>query len=868
MRRNYKQLFQRKKKIKTWLNPSFLLSYVYTHMNNINPETIKRRTPRYDEGLCEPEVSLRVREGLVNKTKPVYGKSYKEIILSNLFSFFNILLYIIAGFMIYAGKYSGLLFLFVLIPNILIGLIQDLRARYIIGKLRLTTMNPFMVVRDGKGVDVIPYDIVADDIVKISTSNQVPVDGEIVEGFCFVNESLLTGESVNIYKKVGDKVLSGSYVTSGTAYIHASNVGEDCYVEKIQNQANKFARSPSKILNSLRSLFKGIGIVVIIFAVVSVITYAVQGKFATPELVKDSIASIAGSMVSMIPSGLYLLTSVALAVGVISLYRKRTAVQEMYSIEMLARTDVLCLDKTGTITDGTLQVKLVVPFRNDLNQEQIKQIISNVVHATNDSNSTAIALKDYFNYSQTSVPTAIAPFSSDTKYSGATLRGKGTFIIGAIDFLNIRNKKGISYKIQEYTSKGYRVLVLGYTKEPIVNNRINAELEPICMIVLRDKVRDNAKETFKWFRENSVDIKVISGDDPLTVSEIAKEAGIEGFDKYISLAGKPLDEVKQIILHFDYRIFGRVTPEQKEVIVLTLKEQGKTVAMTGDGVNDILALKRADCSIAMNSGSEAAKNVSHIVLLDSDFSRLPDIVSEGRRVINNIQRTSSLFLIKTFFAMFMTLFFLVLSWINKDYSYPFLTNNMYCWELVTIGFATFFLALQPNKEIVTNKGFLKNIFANAIPAAISVVSMVVILFTFYFLGKYKLFYTGLDYRTVIVGGMEVDVALRQTISMSVFCFSLFSLLTLFKISLPPNKYRITVWVFALLIMIGFFVTDIIWNINTRDLVDGPNNILNISYQYLVPINYIVAFNVFAIISTLYFAITYIVKIIKRGAKHD
>jgi cation-transporting ATPase E len=454
--------------------------------------------------------------------------------------------------MIYAGQFSGLLFLVVLIPNILIGLIQDLRARYIIGKLRLTTSNKFDVVRDGHAEEVLPSEIVLDDIVKINNSDQIPVDGEIVHGFCFVNESLLTGESENIYKKPGDKVLSGSYVTSGTAYIHAEKVGEDNYVENLQNKANKFARSPSKILNSLRLLFRGIGIVVILMAVVSVITYAAQGKFATAQSVKESIASIAGSMVSMIPSGLYLLTSVALAVGVISLFRKRTAVQEMYSIEMLARTDVLCLDKTGTITDGSLQVKLLIPFSNKYSEEQLKQIISNVVSITNDTNATAIALKQYFNYAQTAAASGVLPFSSDTKFSAATLRGKGTYAIGALDFLNIKNKKGIGFKVEEYTSKGYRVLVLGHTLNSIIDNKIAGELEPIAMIVLKDKVREDAIETFKWFKDNGVDIKVISGDDPLTVSEIAREAGIEGFDRYISLAGKSLEEVKNLILYCDY----------------------------------------------------------------------------------------------------------------------------------------------------------------------------------------------------------------------------------------------------------------------------------------------------------------------------
>lgn len=821
---------------------------------------IERINPNYLEGLNDSQVSERIEAKLVNKTKSAYGKSYKEIVFTNLFSFFNVLLYIIAGFMIFAGHYSGLFFLAILIPNILIGLIQDLRARRTVAKLKLLSSSKITVIRNGNEEQVDSSEIVLDDIIKLRNSDPVPTDGKVVYGTLAVNESMLTGESANVYKKEGDDVLSGSYVTSGTAYIHVEKVGKDSYIENLQSQANKFARSPSKILNSLRSMFKVIGFTVVILAIALIITYAAQGKFSNLDQTKESIASIAGSMVSMIPSGLYLLTSVALAAGVLVLAKKRTSVQEMYSIEMLARTDVLCVDKTGTITDGTMQVKLVVPFDSRIGIEQLKQAVSNLLIATQDDNITAKALKEYFNYKQTCVASKVLPFSSENKYSAATLAGRGTFVLGALEFLNLKNKKGIAYKTLEYTSKGYRVLVLGYSKLPITSNKFDQELEPLCMIILKDNIRPDAKETFTWFKEKGVQVKVISGDDALTVSEISKEAGIENAEEYISLNGLSLDEVRKIAPY--YTVFGRVSPEQKEVLIQALKDEGHTVAMTGDGVNDILALKRADCSIAMNSGSSAAKNVSHIVLLDSDFSKLPSVVGEGRRVINNLQRTCSLFLVKTIFAMVLTVFFLVLSWTDKTYSYPFVTNNMYPWEIVTIGIAAFFLALQPNKEKI-NGNFMKNIFAKAIPAGICSILIVIIFFTLYLLGKEKIFYSGLIYQTVEVNGDVVDVALRQTISMSVIGFSLFSFVSLFRIILPPNKYRISVFIGAFVMVAAIFVIDIFWNINTRNFPGGPTNILKIDYQYLNAANFVVLFNVVAIISAIYLTVNYIVSVIKR-----
>ena len=810
----------------------------------VNKYTAERFDVDYKFGLDEDQVYQRRKEKLTNKTEVAVGKSISEIIFSNLFSFFNILLFVIAGFLIYAKAYSSLFFLTVLIPNILIGLIQDLYARHLMRKLRLMTAPMARVVRQGQKIEIKASDVVLDDVVILKSGDQICADGVVLNGSLAVNESLLTGESDNVYKNVGNEVFAGSYVGSGSAYVQMTSVGSDTYVSQLQNQANKFKRSPSEILKSLKRMFVVIGTLVIIFGLGLISVYLSQNKFGG-DMINNSIKEIAGSMVSMIPSGLFLLTSVALATGVISLSKKRTAVQELYSIEMLARVDTLCVDKTGTITDGSMKVQQIVSLSSGYTNEQLKQIVSNVIIATNDENNTAVALREYFNYEQSSVATRVLPFSSENKYSGATLRGKGTFIIGALDFLNVANKKGVQLKVKDYTSRGYRVLVVAHSPEYINGNSFDSLLSPIALIILKDNVRPEAIETFKWFKENNVKIKVISGDDPVTVSEIAKEAGIEDADDYISLAGLSIEEVKE--LADKYTVFGRVTPEQKEALIISLKEKKHCVAMTGDGVNDILALKRADCSIAMAAGSSAARNVSHIVLLDSDFSRLPQVVAEGRRVINNIQRTSSLFLVKTTFAMSLTLFFIVMSLLNKDYSYPFLTNHMYTWEILAIGLPSFFLALQPNIELVKGN-FLRNILKKAIPAGITSALIVITTFVIMLLDRNNIFYFSFE-------------SISQLIAICVPAFSVFSFIFLYNICGPinfkTNKFRSVVFLVFAFLGIGVLIFDYV-----SCLYLPFDNVLSIPWNTLNPENYIILLVVTTLISSIYIIANNLIKTLK------
>ena len=768
----------------------------------IKNENIERFNVDIKNGLSNEQVELRKKQKLINKSKKAFGKSYTEIIISNLFSFFNVLLYIIAGVMIYFAIkmhnpeiFWGMFFMIVLLSNTIIGLYEDIKARRLLSKLRLITQPKAVVVRDGQEQVVDVQDIVLDDIVFIEKDTQISVDGVVLEGEVGVNESFITGESINVFKGVGEMVFSGTFVASGRAYIKADKIGSECLANTLQVKANKFKRSPSEILRSLRKLFLFIGIAVISMAIFMVITFGLQGRFSNQELILNTVKSITGSLVAMIPSGLYLLTSTALAVGVIGLSKKKAQVQDFYSVEMLARVDTLCVDKTGTITDGNLVVKKVIPLKSAATDDYVAQAISNLLCATQDKNATATALRKEYDLELSAGITVALPFSSENKYSGASFKGGKTFILGAPEFLSLKNKPGIIKRCQEYTMNGYRVLILGEGKDIIKNNKYEGELEAIALIVIKDHVRDDAYDTFNWFKNNGVDIKVISGDNALTVSVIAAEAGVANADKYVSLEGMSLEQVKEIATQ--YTVFGRVTPEQKEALIIALKEANHTVAMTGDGVNDILALKRSDCSIAMASGADAAKNISHIILMDSNFARLPAVVDEGRRVVNNLQRTAALFVTKTIFAFMVTLVFTLASVFEWDSSvqYPFITNHLYLWEIFTSGFAAFFIALEKNSEKIEGH-FLANVFKKAVPAAAMLLGSVFLIFILYLMQRNNLANVGIYTK-------------RTAIAMSVITFSILGLVFLFKVCSPFSKYRKIVFIGAtavnVVLLIGTFV---------------------------------------------------------------
>lgn len=754
-----------------------------------------RFNPSIKEGLTTDQVNQRKSEKLVNTSKVIAGKTYWEIIRTDVLSFFNILLLVIAGFMIYANLndgndstkwYSGTFFLAVLSANIVLGLYQDLKAKRLMHKLKVMTSTMARVIRDGKEIEINPNEIVLDDIISLKAGEQVPSDAILLEGKVSVDESMLTGESAKVYKEETGFLYSGSYIVSGSCYARVEHVGALNYIETITSKAKKFKSNPSKILRSLKRLFHILGYIVIGVFLLVMIAYLVTGRLNSANSFVQLIRSISGQLVAMIPSGLYLLTTFTLASGVISLYRKRANVQDFYSIEMLARSNILCVDKTGTITDGKLQVKEVVMLSTE-SIDELKNIAANVVKATGDDNLTAQALCKYFQIIEEKSVISSLAFNSDNKYSGATF-SDGTYIIGALEYMNIGNKDFFKAKSEEYTSKGFRLLTIAKGNKPIDGEKYTNDLTPIGFVVLQDHIKEGTKETFGWFKQNNVSIRVISGDNAQTVSEIAKVAGIENADKYISLENMSIEEVKKIAC--DYVVFGRVSPEQKEALVIALKEKDNTVAMVGDGVNDILALKRADCSIAMNSGSVSTKNVSHVVLLDNNFETMPNVVAEGRRVINNVSRTGTLFLTKTFFAIIMSIvFFIAYFATNGKYAYPFTTNNLMIWETISIGISAFFVSLEPDSSPI-KKEFLSSIIKKAIPISLTIVTAVFFCYLLYILYARGLIDTG-----VTSFGFDINNTAEPrygATGLAVLSFSIISLVGLYLVCSPLSLYRFIV----------------------------------------------------------------------------
>ena len=812
-----------------------------------NEKRITRTTPSLTKGLSNEQVEERKKLGLVNKTRVVVGKTYLEIILTDVFSLFNVLLFVVAGLMIAAQYWTGLTFLAVLIPNIGLSLYEDIKARRLMSKLRVLNQPKHKVIRNGEEVIIQDKEIVLDDLICLESGNQISVDGALLSGSLIVNESALTGESRNIVKNPGDYLYSGSYVVSGTGNMLAEKIGEDSYIETIQSKAKKFKRSPSEILKTLTWLFRIIASIVVTLAIAIGVIYYLKGGFTENGAFnyaefKDSIKGISGSMISMIPAGLYLLASVALAVAVLKLSKKGARVQDFYSVEMLARTTVLCVDKTGTITDGNMDVKKVLIIGPDkYTTEDIAQIMSNLLHATKDNNFTAQALKKYFNYESTKGVVEALPFNSENKYSAATFKGGETYVLGAQEFLNILNLNSLVLRSEEYTNNGDRVLVLAKSNKPIKDGKIQNEVNPIALIVLQDHIRENVVETFKWFKDNGVKIKVISGDDPKTVGHIASEVGIEGAERYISLAGLSDDEVRKVAPLYD--IFGRVNPDQKEIIIQALKNEGEKVAMTGDGVNDILALKRADCSIAMNNGSEAAKNVSHIVLTNSDFNSLPSVVAEGRRVINNLQRTSSLFLVKTMFSMTTTLVFLILM-ATLGIKYPFEATHFQLWSLINIGLSSFFLALEPNQEPLKGS-FIGSILRKAVPGFATIILAVTVIYVLYIFQDNTIFYTGV---------YELETAT----TMSVVVFTILGLVVLLKICLPFNKYRAIVFAGAATVEAGLLVLAAIISYK----IGVKESIIAINFPSLTLVNWFVIAIIIVLAIATYLIVSYVVEVFR------
>lgn len=743
--------------------------------------------PETQVGLLAHQVASREQDGLINQSKNNYSKSYGKILKENLLTFFNILLFAIGLALMIVKAFTSLFFLVILILNIAIGIYQDVRAKKTIDRLRLVTAPSAEVIRDAREVTIPSDKIVLDDIVILSTGKQISTDAIVRSGSIEVNESLLTGEAIAVKKKAGDLVYAGSYVTSGTAVVQVDRIGDDNYAQQLQKKAKVLAKPKSELLRSLNFIFHIISFIIIPLAVIMAVGNSIQmakagGDFSGWEKVSKVIEQTAGSLVGMIPSGMFLLTSMTLYTGVIRLGKKRTSVQELYSIEMLARVDTLCLDKTGTITDGTMSVEKVIVF-DSYKGIDLDTIMGSYLKAVNDTNQTSLAMMKKYPLNQVLQPVMTLPFSSDRKCSAVTFKGKGTFIFGAPEFVYKGKDKELNKIVREYVNRGTRVLMFAHSKDKIKNDRIPEDVDPICLFILYDRIRPDAYETISWFRDNDVVVKIISGDNPVAVSEIARQVGIETANQYISLEGMSLEEVSSVAN--EYTIFGRVTPEQKAALISSLRKHNHTVAMIGDGVNDILSLKQADCSIAMASGSEAARDVSHLVLLDSNFNVLPSIVAEGRRAIANLQNVSSLFLAKTVFSILFSCIWAVVMFVDRNSdvvnTYPFKTNNLYIWEILAIGIPAFFMALQPNKKIIRGN-FVKNVVQKAIPGGLAITLAVSAFFIFQ---NYNVFGFG-----VLAGETTSMVAITcSCITMYVLAFIL-----LLQLCIPFNKYRAILFV--------------------------------------------------------------------------
>ena len=657
-----------------------------------------------EHGLSEEQINERIEHKLVNDTKIKTSNSYLQIFCKNIFTVFNIIWLVIAIALMCVGAWSDLLFLFVVIANTAISIFQEIKAKNTVEKLSMVSAPKIKVVRMGLQLEVKGEDLLLDDIIMLENGNQIPADCIIVDGNVEANESLLTGESNLIKKGEGDQLLAGSFIVSGVCYARVDKVGKGNYIQTVAERTKDFKQQSSNLFRDLNNLIK---IIIIILIPIGVLTFFKE-FYMTGATIEEAITSTSGALTGMIPAGMYLLITVGLTVGVMKLARKKTLVKNIYSIEMLARANVLCLDKTGTITDGTMKVLEVIP-QNNFTPSKIEKIMKIVLAKQKTMNATSVALVEHFGKEATGDIKEIIEFSSQRKYSATTLKNGKTYYIGAIGFIKCPLTSQQKILMNSYMEKGLRVIALVEDDHPYTEKSAGKHGKLVAFFVLEDHIRKDAIETISWFKENNVDIKIISGDDALTVSKIAKRVGVKDSDKYISLENMSLQEVAQIANKFT--VFGRVTPEQKHTIIKTLKTQGNVVAMTGDGVNDTLALKEANCSIAMADGSEVARNISHLVLMESNFSALPSIVKEGRQIVNNVQNSSVLYLMKTLFTMLLCATTLILR-----ISYPFTPKQLLLLEMFVIGLPSFILTFQPNNNLIRGN-FIPQVLKKSIPCA-------------------------------------------------------------------------------------------------------------------------------------------------------
>ena len=721
-----------------------------------------RYNPDYKKGLTSQQGQEHRLHGWTNKAVEPPSKTTKEIVHENVFTYFNLIFVVLAVLLCLVGSFRDLTFLPVIIANTLIGIIQEIRAKQVLDKLTMLNAPRASVVRDGKRTVINAEDLVVDDIVIFKAGDQVCADAEVSAGEVQVNESLLTGEADEITKRKGDKLMSGSFIVSGQCHARLDKVGEDSYISKLTLQAKAMqSKEQSEMIRSLDKLVKCVGVAII---PIGIVLFS-QAFFIQHDGFRESVTSMIAAVIGMIPEGLYLLASVALAVSSIRLAQKKVLLHDMKCIETLARVDVLCVDKTGTITENTMKVQKLIKTDEYDEKEKggLSLLVGDFAAAMTNDNITMAALKEYFTKASGKKVLSKTGFSSATKYSSVTFED-GAYVLGAPEFVLKEKYDDYAEEITEYASTGSRVLAFGIYDGEVDGKPLTHGILPFGFVLLANPIQEAAKETFEYFAEQGVEVKVISGDNPVTVSNVAKQAGIKNADRYVD-ASEFEDEQSMRKALLNNTVFGRVTPSQKRKFVRILKEAGHTVAMTGDGVNDVLALKDADCSIAMASGSDAAAQASQLVLLESDFSCMPEVVLEGRRVVNNIQRSASLFLVKNIFS-----FLLSVASVVFMFTYPLEPSQVSLISMFTIGVPAFFLALEPNKNMIKGH-FLTNVLLKALPAALT---------------------DALAVAALVIFGRTFDVSSTDISTAATMLLAIVGFMILYKISAPMNKIRFSI----------------------------------------------------------------------------
>lgn len=659
-------------------------------------------------GLNEQQVQERIRQGKVNVRMQSGTKSIKQILRENLLTYFNLVFVILGILLLIAKSFRDLTFIFVIAANALIGIVQEIHSKQVLDHMNLMSEPKVTVIRNGQEKEILTEKIVADDCIVLKSGMQIPADCKVLQGNLHVNESMLTGEQDEIEKKRGSELLSGSYIISGSCIARAQQVGSDAYASRLAHEATQMeTKEESEIFRALNAMLRFFGILII---PLGIILFVQQYVYAGTPF-GESVTGMVAALIGMIPEGIYLLTSVALAVSAVRLSQKKVLVHDLKCIETLARVDVLCVDKTGTITEKEMHVAAVEKLSESWNKAEMEMLLADFAESATEINDTMAAMQDYFTEIRGKLATQSTPFSSRYKYCAETIEGRH-FVLGAPEFVLGAQLGVYAETIEKYSSQGFRTLA--FAEYPMLpgGEKLSGEGTPIALIALENKIRDGAAKTFHFFAQQGVRIKVISGDNPLTVSQVAVRAGIRNADHYVDVSKlRTAEGIEKAAAR--YTVFGRVSPQQKKQLVQALQKKGHTVAMTGDGVNDIIAMKEADCSVAMASGSEAASQASQLVLLDSDFSRMPAIVEEGRRVVNNIQRAASLYLVKNIFSLFMAVFSVILM-----LNYPLEPAQISLISLFTIGIPSFLLALEPNHERIRGH-FMSNVVIRALPAGIT-----------------------------------------------------------------------------------------------------------------------------------------------------